>query len=302
MAAQHRFDSIDYSSVSYLAQLRNKLFLTASVLALLLTPACSSKPLVDKGTETSATVATFRWITSKYKLLEDPETTQLLERVTSRLHSASQLPSSRLALKNLSNSDSKFTPPEHWQLFVIDDSQANAFSAGSGIVLITRAMIVATSSEAELAAVISHEISHQLLGHTREALAEAQAREISTSEQPASSPNHSNKQPPGYSLSQELDADTMSLSLLYSAGYNLQHSISSLALGFRQNAMDTDFGYSRMNPTLESQKLDSKLPPAWLSQRVSNLQQKIVTYGNISQATENSREFNRVRRILMAIS
>jgi beta-barrel assembly-enhancing protease len=54
---------------------------------------------------------------------------------------------------------------ESWSFTVVRDLSVNAFSIGNGRIYITDGSLALTNSEDELAAVISHEIGHQLAGH-----------------------------------------------------------------------------------------------------------------------------------------
>jgi predicted Zn-dependent protease len=54
-----------------------------------------------------------------------------------------------------------------WRFVVIDDPEANAFALPGSRVLVTRGMLALAGDEAEVAAVIAHEIAHVLAGHAR---------------------------------------------------------------------------------------------------------------------------------------
>ncbi|NMP33234.1 M48 family metalloprotease [Thalassotalea sp. M1531] len=63
------------------------------------------------------------------------------------------------------------TRPElPWHFGVIDSDAINAFAAPGGYVFITSGMLMQLNSEAELAAVLAHEISHVTLAHHLNAL------------------------------------------------------------------------------------------------------------------------------------
>jgi predicted Zn-dependent protease len=55
--------------------------------------------------------------------------------------------------------------PEKWQFLIVRDLSVNAFSIGNGRIYITDGSLAFTNTEAELAALLSHEIGHQLAGH-----------------------------------------------------------------------------------------------------------------------------------------
>lgn len=52
-----------------------------------------------------------------------------------------------------------------WQFGVLDDNDVNAFAAPGGYVFITKGLLAQMNSEAELAGVLAHEISHVLRKH-----------------------------------------------------------------------------------------------------------------------------------------
>lgn len=61
-------------------------------------------------------------------------------------------------------------PDLPWKFGIIDSEAINAFAAPGGFIFITSAMLMQLNSEAELAAVLAHEISHVTLMHHLEAI------------------------------------------------------------------------------------------------------------------------------------
>lgn len=57
-------------------------------------------------------------------------------------------------------------PARRFEFIVLDDSEENAFSIGGGKVYVNLGLLQAAESEDELAAVIAHEIAHDLFGHS----------------------------------------------------------------------------------------------------------------------------------------
>lgn len=55
--------------------------------------------------------------------------------------------------------------PEQWHFLIIRDYSVNAFSIGNGRIYITDGSFIFANTESELAAMLSHEIGHQLAGH-----------------------------------------------------------------------------------------------------------------------------------------
>ncbi len=56
-------------------------------------------------------------------------------------------------------------PDLPWQFAVLDDDDVNAFAAPGGYIFITKGLLMHMKSEAELAGVLAHEISHVLRKH-----------------------------------------------------------------------------------------------------------------------------------------
>lgn len=56
-------------------------------------------------------------------------------------------------------------PSDRWYFSIVRDLSVNAFSIGNGRIYLTDGSINFVNSEAELAAILAHEIAHQLAGH-----------------------------------------------------------------------------------------------------------------------------------------
>jgi predicted Zn-dependent protease len=65
-----------------------------------------------------------------------------------------------------------------WQFGVLDDNDVNAFAAPGGYVFITKGLLAQMNSEAELAGVLAHEISHVLRKHHLQALKKGAQTEL----------------------------------------------------------------------------------------------------------------------------
>jgi predicted Zn-dependent protease len=61
-------------------------------------------------------------------------------------------------------------PDLPWRFAVLDDDDVNAFAAPGGYVFVTRGLVARLHSEAELAGVLGHEISHVVLKHHLKAI------------------------------------------------------------------------------------------------------------------------------------
>lgn len=69
-------------------------------------------------------------------------------------------------------------PDLPWQFGVLDDDDINAFAAPGGYVFITRGLLAQMHSEAELAGVLAHEISHVLQKHHLQAIKKGARTEL----------------------------------------------------------------------------------------------------------------------------
>jgi predicted Zn-dependent protease len=99
-----------------------------------------------------------------------------------------------------------------WKFVVLDDDDSNAFVTMGSTVYIYRGTLAALRSEAELAAVIAHEMGHLLGGHARERWAEL-ARDAPRSAAERMLQNR-------YARDDEIQADEHSVMLLAKAGYD----------------------------------------------------------------------------------
>ena len=69
-------------------------------------------------------------------------------------------------------------PDLPWQFGVLDDNDVNAFAAPGGYVFITKGLLAHMNSEAELAGVLAHEISHVLRKHHLKAIKKGAQTEL----------------------------------------------------------------------------------------------------------------------------
>lgn len=69
-------------------------------------------------------------------------------------------------------------PDLPWQFGVLDDNDVNAFAAPGGYVFITKGLLARMHSEAELAGVLAHEISHVLRKHHLQAIKKGARTEL----------------------------------------------------------------------------------------------------------------------------
>lgn len=69
-------------------------------------------------------------------------------------------------------------PDLPWQFGILDDNDINAFAVPGGYIFITKGMLARMKSEAELAGVLAHEISHVLMKHHLQAIKKSARTEL----------------------------------------------------------------------------------------------------------------------------
>ena len=119
-------------------------------------------------------------------------------------------------------------PDEEWKFVVLDDDSLNAFTTGCCFVYLHRGLLLQLNSEAELAAVIGHEIAHVTARHPQErmtrgvlaGLAATAAAIYTNSSAVAELANlGANAWIQGYGRENELEADRIGLQYSTRAGY-----------------------------------------------------------------------------------
>jgi predicted Zn-dependent protease len=210
-------------------------------------------------------LATSQWLEQQYGFNSSPALRRLLQRVTARLAATV----SGRALERESGTALEGELLDYrWDVLVLRSNDVNAFSLGSGIIVITEGLLARVHSEAQLAAILAHEMSHQLLGHTREAIR-------SQSRHPDAGPHFA------YDLAKEIDADTLGIKIMEVAHYDPRQALAAITLAYR------DFS-----------TLVAGMPPDWITARMANLQRRLEQQDDFLPGTENTREFARVHRQL----
>ncbi|MBU6377163.1 MAG: M48 family metalloprotease [Gammaproteobacteria bacterium] len=119
-------------------------------------------------------------------------------------------------------------PDEEWKFVVLDDDSLNAFTTGCCFVYLHRGLLLQLNSEAELAAVLGHEIAHVTAKHPQKrmtrgvlaSLAAAAAAIATNSGAVADLANlGANAWMQGYGRDNELEADRIGLQYSTRAGY-----------------------------------------------------------------------------------
>ena len=92
------------------------------------------------------------------QILEDPELTEYLQTLGSRL------------VSHVQNAN-----PQRFQFFLVKDSSINAFALPGGFIGVNAGLVLATHNESELAGVLAHEIAHVTQRHIARSI-QAQSR------------------------------------------------------------------------------------------------------------------------------
>ena len=177
---------------------------------------------------------------------------------------------------------------------VLDTDEINAFATPGGHIFITRGLINCTSSEDALASVLAHEIAHIQLEHGLKAIKNSRITQaiLITGTSTAGAAGYdlgemtgvfsesvneivTTMVSNGYSRSQELDADSMAMSLLYLAGYEPSSLLEMLKVLEKEQGGHPG-GFNKTHPT-----------PA---QRISNAERTVGNY-----KVEDTRSYRRAR-------
>lgn len=163
-----------------------------------------------------------------------------------------------------------------YEFYIVMDDNLNAFALPGGKVFINAGAILKTDSEAELAGLVAHEISHAVLSHGFQLVTEGNLL-ANVSQFVPFGGTAANLIVLNYSRDMERQADELGTRLLASSDY----------------AAD---GLYHLMKALDEEKKDQARPPAWLSthpeieERINNIKTQIVengydryTYEGVSQ-------------------
>ncbi len=137
-------------------------------------------------------------------------------------------------------------PTRDWKFRVLDLDTVNAWAAPGGRVFVTRGLLVHLSSDAELAAVLAHEMGHVVAGHGRDFLTEAPP----TSEYTPSLLARAAV----FDRDEERQADEMAVRFMEAAGYD-GRAMSSMLRALHRGAAPSptspnEHGWARRHPPL----------------------------------------------------
>lgn len=140
----------------------------AAVAAALLTGGCAINPvtgepelaLISEAQEIALGRDSAQQVRTDVGLVADPELERYVATVGMKLARASE------------------RPGLPWEFHVVDDPVANAFALPGGFIFVTRGLLDLMGSEAELAAVLGHEIGHVTARHSVNQLSRAQLAQL----------------------------------------------------------------------------------------------------------------------------
>lgn len=183
------------------------------MVALLLCCVSCSKSLSDEE-YVAAAQNSAGWFAQHYELVHDPMVLQYFDTLTARLDRAAAYRASASGpLEHYSGSP--------WTVLIAKSEVPNAYSLGARTIVLTSGLLLLVNDEAELAAILAHEMAHDILGHTREQYPEQDRRSRPTV---AFEPKH------------ELEADEMSIRIINHAAYDARAALTSLARMYRPHA------------------------------------------------------------------
>jgi len=130
-------------------------------------------------------------------------------------------------------------PRLFYRFHVVDDATINAFALPGGYIYVNRGLLVHFNSEAELAAVLGHEIGHVTARHAVQRHSKAQAYQLGVAIASIFAPGAAQAASKvsdmvamaviqGYGREAELQSDELSLKYLQAAGYDARATIALL--------------------------------------------------------------------------
>jgi beta-barrel assembly-enhancing protease len=187
-----------------------------------------------------------------------------------------------------------------YQFKVVNDRAINAFALPGGFIYVNRGAIEAADNEAQIAGVMAHEISHVVLRHGTNQASKAYLAQAPLSILGGVLGSNSigsvlaqlgvgfaaNSLFLKYSRDAEKQADLMGTQILYDSGYNPTAMVEFFEkIQAESKGSASEFFSDHPNP----------------ENRITNVKQEIVRLGGVPRAKGDSREFQTVRRELLAM-
>ena len=204
-------------------------------------------------------------ILKKEKVSSDPQKNAMVQRIGKRIATVAtnQYPIAK-----------SFT----WEFFVIeDDAQANAFCLPGGKVFVYTGLFKYAANDAELAAVMGHEIGHALARHGAERMSSSQLTQMGGQVLGSVMQGRGNPQNTAavmqafgigtqlgialpHSRTQEYEADHIGLVLMAKAGYNPQSALTFWEKFAKDGQTPPEYLSTHPAPVNRIQKIKSLLP------------------------------------------
>ncbi len=130
--------------------------------------------------------------------------------------------------------------PQDFQLIILKSNQANAFTPGAGTILVNEGLLQLAGNEAEVAAVMAHEMAHVLMNHPQRQKQIRLATKAGSSMMDKFTPDRlqdnigrflrlsGNATMNGMIRQQEMMADSIAVDMLVKAGYDPRAMVSVL--------------------------------------------------------------------------
>jgi predicted Zn-dependent protease len=139
-----------------------------------------------------------------------------------------------------------------WRFAVIRDRSANAFSIGAGLIYVNEGTPFVCRNEAEVAAILAHEMGHQLAGHFRSSSGTTSWLDGLRGSAPAKDEVIGSVHQ-RIDREKELEADRISIEILRRAGYDPHAAVSVAKLVAEgSDGLKADFGGSERLRSLEA--------------------------------------------------
>lgn len=212
----------------------------AAMIGLTMLKGCQQGPFgrvqvvaMDPDQESKLGLQAFKEALSNARVIRQGATVRAVREIADRLIKATNNPEFQKLVGTT-------IPHFKWQLEVVDDKQVNAFCLPGGKIVVYTAILPVAETDAGLATVIGHEISHALAHHGAERMAQQQMVQIGLSSagatmgdmDPAARQQVLSVLNAGakfgilsYSRKHETEADHMGLLLMAAAGYDPHETV-----------------------------------------------------------------------------
>ena len=168
----------------------------------------------------------------------------------------------------------------NYQFYVVRDEKLNAFALPGGKIFINAGALVKTESEAELAGLLAHELSHAVLSHGFQLVAEGTKTSNVLQMIPYAGGVASNLITLGYSRDMERQADILGTKILVASGYAAD-GLRNLMVTLEAENKSHNYGWFSSHPDTEK--------------RINYLENLIVTQGYDRYAYEGVSKHSQIQ-------